>query len=528
MNASAATEVLIVGAGPVGLVLACDLARRGVAVRIVERAEAFQVGTRARGVRARTQEVFEDLGVLDRLVAHAEAATGTARFYDAAGNVVREAVMYDAPPVPGAPYPGSLMVGQQFTEAVLRERLASFGVKVELGGEFVDYEEEDGQVTASVRFGGRVEEIRARYLVGCDGGGSTVRKRAGISFLGETWERQRMLFGNLRVEGLDDSVAHLWGAGPGGMLSLAPMPKSGTWFFTAPLPQEDGLDPAAVSVETFAEAFAERVGLPGVRFSDPVYLSVYQVNIRMVDRYREGRVLLAGDAAHVHAPAGGQGMNTGVQDAYNLGWKLARVLRGAPGALLDTYEEERLPVAAHVLASTTARGKYWSGKDAAEVSDRLVGTFAGRDPFSDVSQLSLGYRGSSLARQLDEGIGVRAGDRAPDAVCTDQSGARVRLFERFRGPHATLLVFGDRTAPEAVDRFGEVRTQRVRAQGEPPAEGDLVDADGEARERYGVAGDGLVLVRPDGYIALAGGDWDGDVVSDHLAHPGRGGECANP
>ncbi|MEU5870399.1 FAD-dependent monooxygenase [Glycomyces sp. NPDC047369] len=498
MEASAATEVVIVGAGPVGLTLACDLARRGVDVRIIDRADAFQVGTRARGVRARTQEVFEDLGVLDALREHAEAP-GASRFYDADGNVVREVVMYDAPPVPGAPYPGSLMAGQQFTEAVLRERLASYGVAVELGGEFTGFTEDGDGVTAIFRHRGWKEEIRARYLVGCDGAGSTVRKRAGISFLGETWERQRMLFGNLTVDGLDDSVAHLWAAGPGGMLTLAPMPKSGRWFFTAPLPAEGGGEP--VSVEAFADIFAERVGLPGVAFRDPVYLSVYQVNLRMVDRYRAGRVLLAGDAAHVHPPAGGQGMNTGVQDAYNLGWKLARVVRGAPESLLDTYEEERMPVARHVLDTTAARGRHWAAAGAAQVADRMVGTFEGKDPFSDVSGLSLHYRGSSLARQLDEAIGVRAGDRAPDAYGTDAAtGEPVRLFDLFRGPHFTLLLFGSRPAP-AVD--GGVRVHRT--------------AGAEAYERYGVKDDGLVLVRPDGYIALAGGAWDDRSVADYLA-----------
>ncbi|MFI2363640.1 FAD-dependent monooxygenase [Promicromonospora sp. NPDC019610] len=502
------TEVLVVGAGPVGLALACDLARRGVGVRIIDRAATHPVGTRARGVRARTQEVFEDLGVLGRLTEHAEAPTPT-RFYDTAGNVVREAVLYDAPPVPGAPYPGSLMVGQQHTEAALRERLAALGTRVELGTELVALDQDGAGVTASVLVDGRVDgarqEIRARYLVGCDGGGSTVRKRAGISFLGETWDRQRMLFGNLAVDGLDDSVAHMWAQGPDGMLTLSPMPRSGTWFFTAPLPADDDQEASAASVETFAEIFAQRVGLPGVRFHDPVYLSVYQANIRMVDRYREGRVLLAGDAAHVHTPAGGQGMNTGVQDAYNLGWKLARVLRGAPEALLDTYEEERLPVAEHVLASTTARGRSWAGTDTARVSERMVGAFQGRDPFSDVSQLGVTYRGSSLARDLDEALGVRAGDRAPDARVVDPAtGDSVRLFDLFRGTHLTLLVFGSRPVPPVDDgAYGEVHVHRI-----PPG--------GEAHDLYGVDRDGLVLVRPDGYVALAGGDWDDRTVSDYL------------
>ncbi|GGP82280.1 FAD-dependent monooxygenase [Streptosporangium pseudovulgare] len=515
METSDMTDVVIVGAGPVGLTLACDLARRDLRVRIIDRATAYPVGTRARGIRARTQEVFEDIGVLGRLTEHAEPPLPT-RFYDAQGHVVREAVMYDAPPVPGAPYPGSLMVGQQFTEAALREKLASLGIRVELGGELVELAQDRDQVTASVRFDGHRRDIRARYLVGCDGGGSTVRKQVGISFLGETWERQRMLFGNLRVDGLDASVAHMWANG----LTLSPMPRSGTWFFTAPLPPDGDQGPSSVSVETFAHIFSQRVGMSGVRFHDAVYLSVYQVNIRMVDRYRDGRVFLAGDAAHVHTPAGGQGMNTGVQDAYNLGWKLAHVLRGAPESLLDTYEEERLPIAGHVLASTTARGRFWAGNDSARVSERIVGAFQGRDPFSDVSQLSITYRGSSLARDLDEAIGIRAGDRAPDAHCIESaSDEHVRLFDLFHGTHFTLLAFGPRPAPRVGEgRRGDVHTYRILPPGLPygGSENALIDSAGEAHGLYGVDGDGLVLIRPDGYIALAGGDWDDRSVSGYF------------
>ncbi|GAA3620024.1 FAD-dependent oxidoreductase [Nonomuraea rosea] len=529
METSDMTDVVIVGAGPVGLTLACDLARRDLRVRIIDRATAYPVGTRARGIRARTQEVFEDIGVLGRLAEHAERPLPT-RFYDAQGHVVREAVMYDAPPVPGAPYPGSLMVGQQFTEAALREKLASLGTRVELGGELVELAQDRDQVTASVRFDGRRQDVRARYLIGCDGSGSTVRKQAGISFLGETWEQQRMLFGNLRVDGLDASVAHMWANGPGGMLTLCPMPKSETWFFTAPLPPDGGQGPSSVSVETFADIFSQRVGMSGVRFHDAVYLSVYHVNIRMVDRYRDGRVFLAGDAAHVHTPAGGQGMNTGVQDAYNLGWKLAHVLRGAPEPLLDTYEEERLPIAQHVLASTTARGRFWASDDSARVSERIVGAFEGRDPFSDVSQLSITYRGSSLARDLDEAIGIRAGDRAPDAHCIKHgikhgiedciepaSDEQVRLFDLFHGTHFTLLVFGSRPAPQVSEgRRGDVHTHRILRPGLPHSESALIDSAGEAHDLYGVDGDGLVLIRPDGYVALAGGSWDDRSVSDYF------------
>ncbi|GAB3617760.1 FAD-dependent oxidoreductase [Okibacterium endophyticum] len=528
MTDPAATDVLIVGAGPVGLALAFDLARRGVDVRIIDRTDAYPVGTRARGVRARTQEVLEDLGVLDEVAEHAETPIPT-RFYDAEGHVVREAAIYDTPPVPGAPHAGSLIVGQQFTEAALRTRLESLGQRVELGAELTDIAQDQDGVTASIRIGDELRTVRARYLVGCDGSGSTVRKQAGISFLGETWDQQRMLFGNLSVDGLDPTVAHMWATDPGGMLTLYPMPKSGTWFFTAPLLPESEQDDTPVTAETFIEAFERHVGMPGVTFRDPVYLSVYQVNVRMVDRFRDGRVFLAGDAAHVHTPAGGQGMNTGIQDAYNLGWKLAEVLRGAPEPLLDTYEEERMPVAEHVLASTTARGRAWAGSNTARVSERIVDAFQGRDPFADTSQLSITYRGSSLAVNVGDPLGIRAGDRAPDTRCIDPAvGRHVRLFDLFRGTHVTLLVFGSQPSlrfeelPSGVIHVHRILTANARHH---PSEPAFIDETGEAHELYGVDDDGLVLVRPDGYIGIATTDLDAPSVTEYLrkiiadAHP---------
>jgi 2-polyprenyl-6-methoxyphenol hydroxylase-like FAD-dependent oxidoreductase len=528
MADSSMSDVLIVGAGPVGLTLACDLARRRVAFRIIDQLPEYPVGTRARGVRARTQEVFEDLGVLAPLSSHAEPKLPM-RFYDGEGRVVREAILYDAPPVPGAPYPGSLIVSQQHTETVLRGQLQSHGIAVELGREMTDLSQDPDSVVASVQHAGHKDQIRARYLVGCDGGNSTVRKSAGITFMGQTWERQRMLFGNMSVSGLDPSFGHAWAHQPGGLLTLLPMPHSGTWFFSAPLqPDEDGQPPSA-SVETFKHIFDERVGLPGIRFYNPVYLSVYQVNIRMVDRYREGRVFLAGDAAHVHTPAGGQGMNTGIQDAYNLGWKLSHVIRGGPDSLLETYQEERLPVARHVLASTTERGRSWTGSDAGRVSENMVGAFQGRDPFSDVSQLSINYRDSQLARDTDGATGIRAGDRAPDARCIDlSSGESTRLFEVFRGPHFTLLIFGDLPAP-ALDEHqrDHVRLHRIVRASNPRGtrEPVLADLDGQAHELYGVTGSALILIRPDGYVGLTANnpgsvtDYLRDITGTNVGHP---------
>jgi 2-polyprenyl-6-methoxyphenol hydroxylase-like FAD-dependent oxidoreductase len=522
MGNTAVTDVLIVGAGPVGLTLACDLARRGIACRIIDKLPIYPIGTRARGVSARTQEVFEDLDVLEPLSAYAERWL-TSRFYDRDGHVVRETAAPVALPTPDAPYRDTLLINQQHTEAVLRERLASYGVHVELDCALRGFTQLADHVMASVQRAGKIEEIRARYLVGCDGGNSTVRKCADISFLGETWEEQNMLFGNLSVSGVDPSCWHFWTHPTRGLLSLSPMPLSNTWFFTAPIvPDERGELPPA-SVETFERIFDERVGMSGVRFHNPVYLSIYRVNIRMVDSYRKGRIFLAGDAAHVHPPAGGQGMNTGIQDAYNLGWKLAHVLRGAPDTLLETYQSERLPIAQQVLTSTTARIQAWTAPDAGGTSagvQNMTNMFQGKDPFGDVTQLSATYRGGPLACDLDDTTGIRAGDRAPDAPCTyANDGEQVRLFDLFRGTHFTLLVFGNRLVPQLSDAYNDhVHAYAITRPGDATSANKhiLVDSDEHAHRAYGITDEALILVRPDGYIGLTGGSNDNQAIIDYL------------
>jgi hypothetical protein len=257
-----------------------------------------------------------------------------------------------------------------------------------------------------------------------------------------------------------------------------------------------------------------------VTFRDPVYLSVYRINVRMVDRFRDRRVFLAGDAAHVHTPAGGQGMNTGIQDAYNLGWKVAAALGGAPDALLDSYEEERMPVAEGVLASTTARGRAWADADTARASGRIVDAFQGRDPIADTSQLSISYRGGSLSVETGHPLGIRAGDRAPDARLVDPAdGERVRLFDLFRGTHVTVLVFGDQAVPHVRQLASRgVHVHRVLAAdvSRDLSESALVDETGEAHDLYGVEGSGLVLIRPDGYVGIATTDLDTPSASEYL------------
>jgi hypothetical protein len=211
-----------------------------------------------------------------------------------------------------------------------------------------------------------------------------------------------------------------------------------------------------------------------LRLFNATWLSLFRANVRMVNRYRVGCVFLAGDAAHVHSPAGGQGMNTGIQDAYNLGWKLGGVLNGAPEALLETYEEERLPVAASMLGVTS---QLHHAKTLARGTETL--------------QLGINYRESSLTHdERGDGDGLRAGDRAPDAPCHDANGNAIRLFDVFRGPHFTLLRFDPAVsdAPPLPDEYGTAVRSFAIAKSEM------------AHQIYGVESGDEVLVRPDGYV----------------------------
>lgn len=356
-------DVLIVGAGPVGLSVAIDLLQRGVSCAIIERSSTYAVGTRARGITPRTQEIFSWLGVLPLLREFAEPSLPS-RFYDRDNRLVRETPATVAAEVSDdVPFPNALMVSQENTDAVLRRRLGELGGAVELDCAFVGSTQHADRVTAHVLRSGKSERLTARYVIGCDGGGSTVRKCAGIPFTGETWEDATgYLIGNLSVEGIDHEHWYVWTDAEWGYLTLQPITHGDTWLFVATLSAQELAANAEPTAESIHRIVEQRLPSLALSFSNLTWRSTYRRNLRIVDRYRSGRIFLAGDSAHVGVE---QGMNVGIEDGVSLSAKLADVLSGAPAALLDTYEEERAPVARQILANTLARDRDNAGNAAA-------------------------------------------------------------------------------------------------------------------------------------------------------------------
>jgi 2-polyprenyl-6-methoxyphenol hydroxylase-like FAD-dependent oxidoreductase len=501
------TDVLVVGAGPTGLTLACDLARRGAAVRIIDRAPEFPHGSRGKGLSPRSLEVLDDLAVIDRIMASGVTHLPH-RQYRGAQVIAETDPEAGRVPTPDIPYPVGLMIPQWRVEQILRERLAGFGVAVELGAGLRGFSQHAGGVTATIG----EAQLQARYLAGCDGGRSTVRKALGLSLRGQTPDVQLMAVGDVEVDGLGRDAWHQWFAG-GGAIMLCPLPGTNAFQVQASHELDRDGSPLEPTLERFQQTFDRVAGVPGVRLHDLAWRSSYRVQVRMVDQLRADRVFLAGDAAHVHPIAGGLGMNSGIQDAYNLGWKLGLVLAGhATPGLLDTYEEERLPIASWLLDITS--------EALSIVLDAIKNADGGVDAAAaaELTQLMLRYPWSRLSRStVSRPAGPQPGDRAPDAPLRDAAtGSPVRLFDLFRGPHFTLLGLGEHCAAALSEHcaaaLGEAGAGIVRPYLVGP--GGLLDDEGHAARAYGT--DALVLVRPDGYIGLVAGPAETGTVAEYL------------
>ncbi|HEY9254064.1 MAG TPA: FAD-dependent oxidoreductase [Stenotrophomonas sp.] len=472
----ATTEVVICGAGAAGLTLAIELARRGVDFVLLEKLDQPFRGSRGKGIQPRSQEIFEDMGIIDRLF-----ATGgvypPSRSYNEDGSHTDSALGEGGEATPSEPYRQPLMVPQFLTETAMRDRLAELGGQPAFGHEVLGFAQDAEGVDVRIATPDGEQNVRARFLVGADGGRSRVRQTLGIGFPGKTLGL-RAVVADVVLTGLDPGAWHQFNeTDMRRRISLCPLRGTALFQLQAPVPLEGEVDLSAPALDAMLH---ERTGRDDLAIHDVYWASAYQMNARLADRYRDGHVLLVGDAAHTHPPTGGQGLNTSAQDAYNLGWKLAAVLRGADDSLLDSYEEERRPIAQAMLGLSTKL------LDNAQRGDNRRGR--------EVQQLDLGYRDGSLCLTSTLGEGrLRPGDRAPDALLRGAGGQPRRLFDLFKGTHWMLIGYQTERA-DAPTRAGV----HVHIMG---GTGELRDDAGSFVAAYGLARGEWVLVRPDGYVA---------------------------
>jgi 2-polyprenyl-6-methoxyphenol hydroxylase-like FAD-dependent oxidoreductase len=378
----------------------------------------------------------------------------------------------------------------------MRDRLAELGHRPRYGSELEDFDQDADGVTARLAGPDGIETLRCRYLVGGDGGRSFVRHALGLGFPGKTLG-VRAIVADIVLGGLDRAAWHRFNEGSmERQIGLCPLPHSDLFQLQAPIPLEGEQDLSVAGIQAFID---DRAPGRDLKVRSVAWASAYTMNARLADRYRVGRVLLIGDAAHIHPPTGGQGLNTSVQDAYNLGWKLGAVLAGAPDRLLDTYEEERRPIAAEMLGLAT------NLLEKARQGDMRRGR--------EVHQLDLGYPISSLSLGRPERReGLMAGDRMPDAALRGAGGQPRRLFDLLRGAHWTLLAFDG--AP--LDPQSGVHLHVIGPGG------DLIDPADRFRDTHGLRAGDAVLIRPDGYVGAIVAEADRTALLAYLAQVAPG------
>ena len=532
--------VLIAGAGPSGLMLGFELARRGIDIRVIDRLPRPSDKSRAIVVQARTIEIFEQLGLEDALLSAGARVMRSKFFVD--GKEALELEIGDVG-IEGAPYPFLLNVAQDDTERILTDALRSAGREIERGVELVSFEQDARVVRSRLRHpDGREEVVESQYLVGCDGAHSVVRHILGIGFVGDAYP-QDFVLADVDVE---------WGVPPDqlrifldrdGVFAAIPM-KGGKKIRLIASRRNVASDAGDPTLEEF-QAIVDHFSPMKARLSNPHWLARFRLHHRLAERYSAGRAFLCGDAAHIHSPAGGQGMNTGLQDAYNLGWKLALAIEGrAGGELLDSYNAERRPVGRFLLQTTDRLFQMATGGGAVlsfvrrHVAPTLARTAAGHAGFrrmalSTITQLGIQYQASPIVQETPEAHrllhdGPKAGDRAPDGALIGEGGLPTRLFLATRSLRHRLLLFAagprapvldeerlriaaalEAAAPGLVDVFA------LWTAGSPDA-GNLLDA-GEVHSRYGARTRCAYLVRPDGHVGWRGPSWSLDGPTGYLA-----------
>jgi len=533
-------DVLVVGAGPTGLALAAQLHWFGVRFRIVERSLDRAHESRALAVQARTLELFDVLDLAAPLIARGNTGTRVVLHYGARRPAE---VQLGAIRAVDTRFPFILFVSQAETEQVLGEHLSRSGVSTERGVELVEFSARNEVVDCVLRDRqGHRETVCAAYLVGCDGAHSTVRERGGFTFEGGSYP-QDFALGDLEADGALESNAINSFVGSRGVALFFPLGNPRTWRVIAmraePTSANQSAGVGALTSGLTLDELHAIVDPPtegSVRLRDPAWLTRFRLHHRQARHYRSGRVYLAGDAAHIHSPVGGQGMNTGIQDAWNLGWKLALVTRGAAHqSLLDSYETERWAVGRFLLRYTDRAFSIFTramsgGRLATWVREVVVPRVFRRvlgserlptTAFRFVSELGIHYRKSPAVMEGEPRLrgGPHAGDRLPDGQL-EIEGCPTSLQRAVIGPYFSLLLCGDPAAFHGSELAriteqlsGLVTTHYLTSR---PSPGALIDKIGSVLESLAVDDFAQYLIRPDGYIAFRCGGQDLSALTAYL------------
>ena len=518
-------EVIIAGAGPTGLMLANQLASCGVRVRIVEKKAKRSNHSKALAVHARTLEMLDIIGIADLFVASGIIVDQMNIFPDGHKEIpVHLNTLKDK-----THFPFVLVLPQGETERILEETLNKQGIYVERETEILAYQRENDSVLVTLKNSQGTDTVQASYLIGCDGAHSTVRKALNIDFSGSGENASAMIVdlprelhptinGNLYIS--SDGIC-LFLPVDHSLIRIIAIDKKRQNFEEAPLTLKD------------VQSAVDRISAQSIPLKNPVWLTHFSMSHRQVQNYVHGRVLLAGDAAHIHNPIGGQGMNTGIQDAANLGWKLASILNGdASPSLLETYQDERHPIARSVIKQTHFLIHALMIKQTLVIKLReaamkriLPHRFIQKKGAATISEINLHYRDSAICKSLyNKGLSrhaLQAGDRMPDAQLKGIKGP-VRIYETLHPSRFTVLISVpsgklDSARELAASLHSHAAVYFISEDGSPEQEEHLIDSMQLFQKRTGALPGSVVGIRPDGYIAFHQHTWDAGKIKKLLS-----------
>jgi 2-polyprenyl-6-methoxyphenol hydroxylase-like FAD-dependent oxidoreductase len=506
------TDIIIIGAGPTGLSLACQLIRHGINFVVIEKNDTVTRFSKAIGVQARTLEIYDQIGLAQPAI---ERGTIASRVRLIEGGEIRGEMHLQNFGKDLSQYPYMLMLEQSKNEELLYDFVRSHGHDVRWNTELESFSQDATGVTAQIKTpSGESETIRGKFLVGCDGASSPVRHGLGLTFAGSTFERL-FYVADARVDwDFPHDALHVCLAREV-FVAFFPMPGENRYRIVGTFPESKNEEQGEVVYEEIEREIKEQVKLK-LEMSDVRWFSLYKVHSRRVNAFSKGRCFLAGDSAHIHSPAGAQGMNTGIGDAYNLAWKLALVVKGiARESLLDTYNEERLANAQRLLESTDrmfefAAGSHWlMSFIRTTIFPPVAGFVSSLDTFSKrifplISQIGINYRNASLSQHTDdEREHVKAGDRLPYFLVDGQS-----VFDKLKQPKFHLLLFSrgnrDDFCEDFSSWFGHL------------ADCHVVPLSAKVRDLFETEDEFCVFLRPDNQIAFISSEISPGLVGQYL------------